>query len=48
MNETNVSSISTDCSIQSISIESDLPIFIDLPIDKSIPIFIDWLLLAYV
>ena len=25
-------------------IKSDLPIFIDLSIDKSIPIFIDWLL----
>ena len=44
MNETSVSSISTDWSIQSISIKSDLPIFIDLSIDKSIPIFIDWLL----
>ena len=42
MNETSVSSISTDWSIQSISIKSDLPIFIDLSIDKSIPIFIDW------
>ena len=39
-----VSSISTDWSIQSISIISDLPIFIDLSIDKSKPIFIDWLL----
>ena len=39
-----MSSISTDWSIQSISIKSDLPIFIDLSIDKSIPIFIDWLL----
>ena len=38
-----VSSISTDLSIQSISIKSDLPIFIDLSIDKSIPIFIGWL-----
>ena len=44
MNETSVSSISTDWSIQSISIKSDLPIFIDLSIDKSVPIFIDWLL----
>ena len=41
INETSVSSISTDSSIQSISIKSDLPIFIDLSIDKSIPIFID-------
>ena len=44
MNETSVSSISTDWSIQSISMKSDLPISIDLSIDKSIPIFIDWLL----
>ena len=44
MNETSVSSISTDWSIQSISIKSDLLIFIDLSIDKSIPIFIEWLL----
>ena len=44
MNETSVSSISTDWSIQSLSIKSDLPIFIDLLIDESIPIFIDWLL----
>ena len=44
MNETSVSSISTDWSIQSISIKSDLPISIDFSIDKSIPIFIDWLL----
>ena len=29
INETSVSSISTDWSIQSISIKSDLPIFID-------------------
>ena len=35
MNETSVSSISTDWSIQSISIKSDLPIFIDLSIDYS-------------
>ena len=42
INETSVSSISTDWSIQSISIKSDLPIFIDLSIDISIPIFIDW------
>ena len=48
MNETSVSSISTDWSIQSISIKSDvdLPIFISLSIDKSIPIFIDWVLWA--
>ena len=45
MNEMSVSSISTDWSIQSISIKSDLPIVIDLSIDKSVPIFIDWLLL---
>ena len=44
MNETSVSSISTDWSIQSISMKSDLPISIDLSIDNSIPIFIDWLL----
>ena len=44
VNEKGVSSISTDLSIQSISIKSDLPIFIDLSINKSIPIFIDWLL----
>ena len=44
VNEKDVSSISTDWSIQSISIKSDLPIFIDLSINKSIPIFIDWLL----
>ena len=44
INKTSVSSISTDWSIQSISIKSDLPIFIDLSIVKSIPIFIDWLL----
>ena len=44
INETSVSSISTDWSIQSISIKSDLTIFIDLSIDKSVPIFIDWLL----
>ena len=35
MNETSVSSISTDWSIQLISIRSDLPIFIDLSIDYS-------------
>ena len=34
-----MSSISTYWSIQSISIKSDLPIFIDLSIVKSIPIF---------
>ena len=44
MNETSVSSISTNWSMQSISIKSDLPIFNDLSIDKSIAIFIDWLL----
>ena len=39
MNETNVSSVSTDWSIQWISIRSDLTIFID----KTIAIiFIDW------
>ena len=43
INETRVSSTSTDWSIQSISIKLDLPIFIDISIDKSIPIFIDWL-----
>ena len=48
MNETRVSSISTDWSIQSISIKPDIPIFIDLSIDKSIVIFIYWLLRAYV
>ena len=37
-----VSSISTEWSIQSISIKSDILIFIDLSIDKSIPTFIDW------
>ena len=47
MNETSVSSISPYWSIQSISIKSDLPIFIDLSIDKSIPIFIHWLLRVY-
>ena len=36
MNETNVSYVSTDWSIQLISIRSDLPIFID----KTIPIFL--------
>ena len=47
INETSVSSISTDWSIQSNQInqfKSDLPIFIDASIDKSTPIFIDWLL----
>ena len=44
INEASVSSISTDWSIQSISIKSDLLIFIDWLIDKSMPIFIDWLL----
>ena len=39
-----MSSISTDWWIQSISIKSVFPIFIDSSIDKSIPIFIDWLL----
>ena len=38
MSEKSVSSISIDWSIQSISIKSDLSIFIDLSIDKSIPI----------
>ena len=33
-----VSSIFTDWSIQSISIKSNLPIFTDLSIDKSLPI----------
>ena len=47
INETSVSLISTDWSIQSISIKSDLPIFIDLSIGKSVPIVIDWLLQAY-
>ena len=47
INETSVSSISTDWSIQSISIKSDLPIFIDLSIAKLVPIVIDWLLRAY-
>ena len=47
MNETSVSSISTDWSIQSKSMKSDLPIFIDLSIDKSIPIFTHWLLRVY-
>ena len=40
INETCVSSISTDWSIQSISIKSDLPIFFDLSIEKSIPILV--------
>ena len=47
INGTSVSSISTDSSIQSISIKSDLPIFIDSSIDKSIPIFIYWLLRGF-
>ena len=42
INEMSVSSISTDWSPQLMSVETDLPIFIDLSIDKSIPIFIDW------
>ena len=46
VNETSVSSISTDWSMQSISIKSNLPIFIDLSIDKWILIFTDWLLWA--
>ena len=41
ISEKSVSSISTDWSIQSISIKSDLLIFIDVSIDRSIPIFID-------
>ena len=45
MNEASVSSISTHWSIQSISLKSDLPIFV--VVDKSIPIFIDWLLRVY-
>ena len=40
INETCVSSISTDWSIQSISIKSDLPIFFYLSIEKSIPILV--------
>ena len=44
INETSVSLISTDWLIQLISIKSDVPIFINLSIDKLIPIFIDWLL----
>ena len=44
INETSLSSISTDWSIQSISIKLVFPIFIDSSIDKSIPIFIHWLL----
>ena len=44
MNKTSVSSICTDWSMQPILIKSDLPIFNDLSIDKSIPIFSDWLL----
>ena len=46
VNETSVSSISTDWSMQSISIKSNLPILIDLSIDKWILIFTDWLLWA--
>ena len=46
INKTSVSLISTNWFIQSISIKSDLLIFIDLSIDKSIPVFIDWLLRA--
>ena len=37
MSETSVSSISTDWSLKSIPVKSDLPIFID----KSIPVFIE-------
>ena len=48
INETSVSSISTVWSIQSISIKAELPIFIDLSIDKSFPIFTDWLLLIHI
>jgi len=33
----------TDWSIKSISIKSILTIYIDLSIDKSVSIFIDWL-----
>ena len=44
INVMSVSSISTDWSTQLMSVETDLPIFIDLSIDKSIPIFVDWLL----
>ena len=49
INETSVSSISTEWSIQSNQInqfKSDSPIFIDASIDKSTTIFIDWLLRA--
>ena len=49
INETSVSSISTDWSIQSNQInqfKSDPPIFINATIDKSTTIFIDWLLRA--
>ena len=44
INEKTVSSISTNWSIQSISIKSDLLFFINLSIDKTILIFINWLL----
>ena len=44
-NEASVLSISTDWSIQSISLKLDLPIFV--VVDKWIPIFIDWLLQVY-
>ena len=47
INKMSVSSISTDWSIQSILIKSDFLIFIDLSIDKSMTIFIDWLLRVY-
>ena len=48
MTKTSVSSISIDRSIQSISVKSDLLIFIDLSIHQSIQIFIDWLLWYFV
>ena len=44
INEKSVPSISSDWSIQSISIKSDLLTFINSSIDKSILIFINWLL----
>ena len=44
-NEASVSSISTDWSIQSISLKSDLPIL--AIVDKLIPIFFDWPLQVY-
>ena len=47
INETSVSSISTDWLIQLISTKSDFLIFINLSLDNSIPIFIDWLLRVY-